>query len=151
LLTTNIYFLLINSISRFFSKRSFLFATTVLVLISTPSKAQIEPVTKSDDYIITKHSFSVEDGLAARQVTSAIEDKDGFMWFGTTNGLSRYDGNSFKTFNKQNFGLLENEIASLLIDEKNHLIISFQNKSKSITSMKKGMIQVLVVGGMMKH
>jgi ligand-binding sensor domain-containing protein len=70
----------------------------VLLFISTSSNAQIETITKTEDYIITKHSFSVEDGLAAREVTSAIEDKDGFIWFGTTNGLSRYDGNSFKTF-----------------------------------------------------
>ena len=107
------------------------------------SSAQIETITKTKEHIITKHCFSVEDGLASRDVFCAAEDQDGFMWFGTNNGLCRYDGNSFKTFTKQNFGLLENEIASLLIDEKNHLIISFQNKSKSITSMKKGMIQVL--------
>ena len=113
----------------------------VLLFMSTPSNAQIETITKTEDYIITKHSFSVEDGLAAREVTSAIEDKDGFIWFGTTNGLSRYDGNSFKTFTKQNFGLLENEIASLSIDENNHLIITFHNKS--INTIKKGIIQVI--------
>ena len=141
MLTTNIYFLLINSISRFFSKRSFLFATTVLVLISTTSKAQIEPVTKSDDYIITKRLISVEDGMSTREVLCAVEDKDGFMWFGTRNGLCRYDGNSFKTFTKQNFGLLENEIASLSIDENNHLIITFHNKS--INTIKKGNMQVM--------
>jgi two-component sensor histidine kinase len=113
----------------------------VLLFISTPSNAQIETITKTKDYIITKHSFSVEDGLAAREVTSAIEDKDGFIWFGTTNGLSRYDGNSFKTFTKQNFGLLENEIAALSIDENNHLIITFH--SKSINTIKKSNMQVM--------
>lgn len=107
------------------------------------SNAQIETITKTKKHIITKHCFSVEDGLASRDVFCAAEDQDGFMWFGTNNGLCRYDGNSFKTFAKQNFGLLKNEIASLLIDEKKHLIISFQNKSESITSMKKGTIQVL--------
>ena len=141
MLIKNIYFLLINSIIRFFSNRSCLIATTILLFISTPSKSQIEPLTKTDQYIITNQSFSVEDGLVARQVASAIEDKDGFMWFGTTNGLSRYDGNSFKTFNKHNFGLLEDEIASLSIDEKNHLIIAFHNKS--INTIKKGIIQVI--------
>jgi ligand-binding sensor domain-containing protein len=116
LLITNIYLLLIKSIIRFFSKRSFLFATTVLLLISTPSKAQIETVSKSDDYIITKRLLSVEDGLAGRSVLCAVEDKDGFIWFGTSNGLCRYDGNSFKIFTKQNFGLVSNEISFLSID-----------------------------------
>lgn len=80
--------------------------------------AQIEPLTKTDQYIITKRYLSVEDGLAGRSVLCAVEDKDGFMWFGTSNGLSRYDGNSFKTFTKQNFGLLANEITTLNVDEK---------------------------------
>ena len=141
MLTTNIYFLLINSISRFFSNRSCLIATTILLFISTPSNAQIEPVTKIDDYIITKQLLSVEDGMSTREVLCAVEDKDGFMWFGTRNGLCRYDGNSFKIFTKQNFGLLENEIACLSIDKNNHLIITFQNKS--INAIKKGMIQVI--------
>ena len=70
----------------------------VLLFMSTPSNAQTVAITKTDKYIITKHSLAVEDGLAARQVTSAIEDQEGFMWFGTTNGLCRYDGKSFKSF-----------------------------------------------------
>lgn len=133
MLTTNIYFLLINSIIRFFSKRSFLFATTVLLLISTPSKAQIESVSKSDDYIITKRLLSVEDGLAGRSVLCAVEDKDGFIWFGTSNGLCRYDGNSFKIFTKQNFGLVSNEISFLSIDANNHLIIQFLKQDLTVS------------------
>ncbi len=101
----------------------------VLFFMCIASNAQIEPLTKTDQYIITKRYLSVEDGLAGRSVMCAVEDKDGFMWFGTSNGLSRYDGNSCKTFTKQNFGLLTNEIAALNIDENNHLIITFNNKN----------------------
>jgi two-component sensor histidine kinase len=103
--------------------------------------AQIEPLTKTDQYIITKRYLSVEDGLAGRSVLCAVEDKDGFMWFGTSNGLSRYDGNSFKTFTKQNFGLLANEITALNVDEKNHLIITFNNRN--LNEKVQSQIQVL--------
>ncbi|MFM2213919.1 MAG: hypothetical protein RL427_1182 [Bacteroidota bacterium] len=113
----------------------------VLYLGSNIVAAQLEPITKTDQYIITKHHFSVEDGLASREVTAAIEDRDGFMWFGTSNGLTRYDGNSFKTFTKQNFGLLQNEIASLSVDKNNHLIIEFYNKNLNLK--KKGEIQII--------
>lgn len=113
----------------------------VLFLDSNLVAAQLEPITKTEQYIITKHHFSVEDGLASREVTAAIEDRDGFMWFGTSNGLTRYDGNSFKTFTKQNFGLLQNEIASLSVDKNNHLIIEFYNKN--LTLKKKGEIQII--------
>ncbi len=117
-------------------------ALLLLFLFSTlAALAQIEPIAVNAENIITKHHFSVKDGMAAREVFSAAEDKEGFMWFGTSNGLCRYDGNSFKTFTKQNFGLLYNEIASLSIDENNHLIIEFYDKS--LYYKKKGAIQVL--------
>ncbi len=117
-------------------------ALLLLFLFSTlAALAQIEPIAVNAENIITKHHFSVKDGMAAREVFSAAEDKEGFMWFGTSNGLCRYDGNSFKTFTKQNFGLLYNEIASLSIDENNHLIIEFYDNS--LYYKKKGAIQVL--------
>jgi len=142
LLLINISILLINSIIHLFSNRILLFATTVLLFIGTPSKAQIEPVTKSDDYIFTKRQLSVEDGLAGREVLCAVEDKEGYMWFGTSNGLSRYDGNTFKTFTVQNFGLLENEINYLSIDQNNHLIIRYINHN-NIVGLYVPKIQVL--------
>lgn len=95
------------------------------LLTFQPVLAQIEHITKTDDYIITKRLLSVEDGMATREVLCAVEDKNGFMWFGTNNGLCRYDGNSFKIFTKQNFGLLSNEIYFLSIDANNNLIIQF--------------------------
>ena len=37
-------------------------------------------------------------GLPNNTVSSILKDSDGFMWFGTFNGLARYDGYSFTTF-----------------------------------------------------
>jgi ligand-binding sensor domain-containing protein/signal transduction histidine kinase len=39
-----------------------------------------------------------EDGLSNDNVTSIIQDRFGFMWYTTMDGLSRYDGFSFKNF-----------------------------------------------------
>ncbi|MBD0825167.1 hybrid sensor histidine kinase/response regulator transcription factor [Aestuariibaculum marinum] len=44
-----------------------------------------------------KH-YKVEDGLSHNTILSSIQDKNGFMWFGTKNGLNRFDGYSFKLF-----------------------------------------------------
>ncbi|MCK0137203.1 hybrid sensor histidine kinase/response regulator transcription factor [Arenibacter sp. S6351L] len=44
-----------------------------------------------------KH-YKVEDGLSHNTVLSSLQDKNGFMWFGTKNGLNRFDGYSFKLF-----------------------------------------------------
>jgi len=42
--------------------------------------------------------FTTRDGLAQMQVLCAYQDRDGFMWFGTKVGVSRYDGISFKNY-----------------------------------------------------
>lgn len=42
--------------------------------------------------------LSVEDGLAQESVLAMAQDNDGFMWFGTQNGLSRFDGYRFVNF-----------------------------------------------------
>jgi ligand-binding sensor domain-containing protein/signal transduction histidine kinase/DNA-binding response OmpR family regulator len=48
-------------------------------------------------YLDFKH-IGVKDGLANGTVQSIAQDSKGFMWFGTANGLNRYDTQSFKTY-----------------------------------------------------
>jgi ligand-binding sensor domain-containing protein len=56
-----------------------------------------------------------------------VQDKDGFMWFGTETGLSRFDGTHFKNFYTSD-GLPDNEIIKLFIDSKNRVwIFPFRN------------------------
>ena len=42
--------------------------------------------------------YEVGDGLAHNTVQCAVQDGIGFMWFGTKNGLVRFDGHAFKTY-----------------------------------------------------
>ncbi|MCK5004169.1 MAG: histidine kinase [Candidatus Aminicenantes bacterium] len=42
--------------------------------------------------------ISVEQGLSHGSVYSIIQDRDGFMWFGTGDGLNKYDGYDFKIY-----------------------------------------------------
>jgi len=42
--------------------------------------------------------YQVENGLSYNSVFSSLQDKDGFMWFGTRDGLNRFDGYTFKIF-----------------------------------------------------
>jgi len=46
-------------------------------------------------------SLGTKEGMSSRDVKSACEDRDGFIWFGTSNGLNRYDGSGFKIYNRQ--------------------------------------------------
>ena len=42
--------------------------------------------------------IDINDGLSNNQVRAILKDSQGFMWFGTDRGLTRYDGTNFKIF-----------------------------------------------------
>ena len=39
--------------------------------------------------------LTTNDGLSQGYVTAILQDRRGFMWFATRDGLNRYDGNAF--------------------------------------------------------
>ena len=62
-----------------------------------------------------KH-LEVADGLSSNTVYSIYQDRDGFMWFGTRNGLNRYDGYTFRVFrhlNNDPYSLPDNVVANI--------------------------------------
>ena len=60
------------------------------------------------------------DGLASNTVLTIFEDSHGTMWFGTTEGLTRYDGESFQTFTTED-GLDQNTIGLIFEDRRGML------------------------------
>ena len=52
--------------------------------------------------------FTVEDGLSSNGVRGIVQDKQGYIWFGTDNGLNRYDGKDIKEYRIDNLGINEN-------------------------------------------
>jgi ligand-binding sensor domain-containing protein len=50
---------------------------------------------RADSINITFERLSIKDGLSQNTVTAVLQDKKGFMWFGTQDGLNRYDGHEF--------------------------------------------------------
>ena len=67
-----------------------------------------------------------DDGLSENVVNCILQDSRGFMWFGTNDGLSKYDGNKFRSF-KPNFttagGLSSNLIFALAEDKHGNIWI----------------------------
>ena len=47
-------------------------------------------------------SYQIEEGLSNNSVWAVMQDSKGFMWFGTNDGLNRFDGRSFKVYRKKN-------------------------------------------------
>ena len=42
-------------------------------------------------------NYNTKNGLCGNDITSIVEDKNGVFWFGTENGLCKYDGETFET------------------------------------------------------
>lgn len=74
--------------------------------------------------------FTTKDGLAQNAVRSIVKDKYGFMWFGTWNGLCRYDGyqiQTYRTIDGDTCSLPNNRIHRLYKDAAGNLWVSTFN------------------------
>jgi len=68
--------------------------------------------------------YTVKDGLGENSVDVILQDKQGFLWVGTENGLCRFDGYEFKTYEHNPFDsttIAGNAITSLFQDSNNRL------------------------------
>ncbi len=71
-------------------------------------------------------TIGIADGLSQNSVTCIAKDKYGFIWFGTEDGLNRYDGISFKSFRHDPLDsntINSNTITSSLVDSQGNLWI----------------------------
>jgi ligand-binding sensor domain-containing protein len=63
-----------------------------------------------------------KDGLPQSSVDSMVQTRDGYLWFGTQEGLARFDGVRFVVFDKKNVPeIRHNRILSLLADRSGTL------------------------------
>ena len=65
-------------------------------------------------------SLNIQNGLSQNSVTSILQDRKGFMWFGTKDGLNRYDGFSFRKFkyDELNNKSIGNNFVTALYEDK---------------------------------
>ncbi|MCY1720267.1 response regulator [Prolixibacteraceae bacterium Z1-6] len=70
--------------------------------------------------------LTVENGLSHNEVTSIVQDRDGFIWIGTRGGLNRYDGYEFEIFNQvpgDSNSLVNPSVEKLFVDSKGNIWI----------------------------
>ncbi|MCU4177260.1 hybrid sensor histidine kinase/response regulator transcription factor [Carboxylicivirga sp. N1Y90] len=96
--------------------RFFTYIFSFLVLSNFTSKGQ--------DIFRFEH-YDSKDGLLQNSVASLLCDKDGFLWIGTLNGLNRFDGYRFKTFDSvlKSSTFINNRVINLWQDQQGYIWI----------------------------
>lgn len=91
--------------------------------------------------------LSVDEGLPQSFVSALEQDNEGFVWIGTRNGLSRYDGKNFKTFqhhfNNKN-SLASNTVDHLRKGRENGLWIKYETAGIDYLDINSGKINHII-------
>ncbi|MFZ6012879.1 MAG: two-component regulator propeller domain-containing protein [Bacteroidota bacterium] len=75
-------------------------------------------------------SYNTTNGLSQNEVFDIVQDSQGFLWFGTDEGLNRFDGHEFKIFRNQENNphtIIGNSVQALEIDRRGTLWIGTTN------------------------
>ncbi|WP_460541492.1 hybrid sensor histidine kinase/response regulator, partial [Echinicola sediminis] len=109
---------------RFRSFKWFLFV--LLISITESYGLQIDEVNNTVKF----KNISLKDGLSQSSVLSIYQDSHGFLWFGTRDGLNKYDGNQFVTFRynyQDSTSLSGNIVKSIFQDPAGVIWVGTQN------------------------
>ncbi len=71
--------------------------------------------------------YDVDNGLSSSYITSVVQDREGYIWVATEDGLNRFDGHRFVTFRNipgDSTSLINNHIRRVYEDSRGHLWIA---------------------------
>ena len=75
-------------------------------------------------------SYTVDDGLSSNHVYGIVQDSVGFIWFGTDNGLCRFDGREFRSYTHTDgdrSSISSNNIRRLMLDSRGQIWLALDN------------------------
>lgn len=74
-------------------------------------------------------NYQVEDGLSHNTITTSLQDHRVFLWFGTKDGLKRFDGYNFKVFrhNAEDKNSLGSNFIKILHEKDNNIWVGIDN------------------------
>ena len=96
------------------------FVITVLTLLLGFYTSWAQPSNQ-----LVSRSLSAKDGMTSNQVYDILQDRQGYLWFASSNGLSRYDGYAFLNYgmlNSQDMQQAQATLGHIYYDEQNELI-----------------------------
>ncbi|MDE0468863.1 MAG: sigma-70 family RNA polymerase sigma factor [Candidatus Poribacteria bacterium] len=75
----------------------------------------MQPSSSNAGKLLIERTITQADGLASNTVLTIFEDSQGALWFGTADGITRYDGDNFQTFTMED-GLPRNTTGLIFED-----------------------------------
>jgi signal transduction histidine kinase/ligand-binding sensor domain-containing protein/DNA-binding response OmpR family regulator len=102
----------------------------VLVLLLTTASFALPESTQAMQVPPRFRHLTIADGLSQNTVAAILQDRRGFMWFGTKDGLNRYDGYSFLVFRhdpSDPSSLSDSDITALFEDREGRLWVGTRN------------------------
>jgi len=88
----------------------------IIILLSLILSKNISA--EGDNYIF-RH-LTLADGLSQSTIMSIVQDKSGFMWFGTGDGLNRFDGYNFRLYpyNPKDSNSISDNFISIVFEDR---------------------------------
>jgi signal transduction histidine kinase/ligand-binding sensor domain-containing protein len=65
-------------------------------------------------------NYTVEDGLGQSRAYAVLQDSKGYIWIGTQDGVSRFDGSIFRTYTTDD-GIVNNRILAMMQDHNDNI------------------------------
>lgn len=106
----------------------YVLATLLLILVFLKSAGQT----------FTIYNYSVPEGLPSSEVYEVYQDKKGFLWFATDNGVGKFDGNQMTTYHTKD-GLSDPVVFGFYEDQKDRLW--FRTYSGKLSYYENGQIK----------
>ena len=79
--------------------------------------------TSAHEHYVVQH-YSIKDGMSQNTVMAILQDKQGFIWLGTWDGLNRLDGYVFTTYKAMSNGVkaqVNNRVGLIYEDEEERI------------------------------
>jgi ligand-binding sensor domain-containing protein len=121
----------LRKIVRLVSKQSLLFCSGIALLMAVHVAAQ-SPLLER---------LGAAEGLSQGMIFDLLQDRNGFLWFATKDGLNRYDGYSFQVFQNDpfdRFSIPDNEIQVLLEDSQGRIWAGTANNGLAVLEPSNG-------------